>query len=99
LSVPLISDLFDIRGSLTRVLDEDACIIGLCQTDTNTGLCYAVHRGQFVDIGDKTAFRLTMIDDLHDDRMGALWDEDAGRERRLRAAKIGYDTYRVSRLL
>jgi len=63
---------------------------GVCQTDINSGLCAGVHRGQFTDVGDKTGFRLTMIDDLHDDRLAMLWDEDGERERRLRGIKIAY---------
>jgi len=85
-----LPDLLDVHGSLARLLDEDACLSGLCQTDMSSGLCAAVHRGPFEDVGDKTGFRLTMIEDLHDDRLAMLWDEDHELERKRRATKIGY---------
>jgi len=62
----------------------------MCQSDENTGLCRAVHPASpLPDVGDKSGFRLSMIDEIHDDRLALLWDEDCTRERRRRAAKIG----------
>ena len=84
-----LSELFGVHGSLTRVLDEDSCLAGVCQTDANSGLCSAVHKGSFVDVGDDSGFRLSMINDLHDDRLAMLWEEDCERGRKRRAAKIG----------
>jgi len=83
------SELLDVHGSLTRVLDEDACLAGLCQTDTNSGLCTGVHQGRYVDVGDDSGFRLTMINDIHDDRLAMLWDEDCELARQRRSAKMG----------
>ena len=86
-----LTELFGVHGSLTRLLDEDSCLAGVCQTDANSGLCSAVHDDQsFVDVGDRSGFRLSMINDLHDDRLAMLWEEDCERGRRRRAAKIGY---------
>jgi len=88
-----LSDMFDVHGTLTRLLDEDACMSGLCQTDISTGMCSRVHKGPYEDVGDKSGFRLTMIDDLHDDRLSLLWEEGSSHaERTLRALKIGYCT-------
>jgi len=84
-----LSELFGVHGSLTRVLDEDSCLAGVCQTDDNSGLCSAVHKASFVDVGDDSGFRLSMINDLHDDRLAMLWEEDCERGRKRRATKIG----------
>ena len=78
------------------MLDEDACLSNLCDNDINTGLCSAVHRKRYQDVGDKSGFRLTMIDDLHDDRLAVLWDEDCERGRKRRAIKIGYCAFRLA---
>jgi len=85
-----LSELFGLHGSFTRALDEDACLSGLCKLDVNTGLCHAVHDGPFDDVADNSGFRLTMIDDLYDDRLAMLWEIDCERGRKRRALKIGY---------